>query len=125
MKHQWVVNDPATDKVFWNVKKLLTLGSKETEVPPKVRSSPELAVAATPPDWKMPEPMMVELAPAAPIVRTTQLERKYHGPESDETGVVWTIEVPKVVPGEVVPRPGVIVSAPLAPVVIRPPASMM
>jgi hypothetical protein len=82
------VNDPATESVFWKVKKLLTVASKAHEVPPKTTSRPEFAVAATPPDWKRPVPMMVEFAPAAPIVRTVKLARRYHGPESEEAGTV-------------------------------------
>src|SRR4051812_30049401 len=119
MAHHSVVNDPATLSVFWNVKKLLTLGSNRQDVPPNVRSRPEFAVAATPPDWKMPLPMIVEFAPVeALIVRTTQVERRYHDPDSDDTGTVCAMLEPSVVPGDEVPSPGATVSAPVAAVVI-------
>src|SRR3954468_13121365 len=106
MTHQSVENDPATLCVLVNVKKLLTLASKLQDVPPNTMSIPEFAVAATPPDWNRPLPMIVELPPGAAIVRTTQVDRRYHEPDRDETGVVCVIDVPSVVPGADVPRPG-------------------
>ena len=118
------MKEPATLCVLVNVKKLFTVASNAQEVPPKGRTMLELAVAATPPDQKTPVPIIVEFAPEAPIVRTTHDERRYQGPDSDETGVVRVIEVPNVVPGADVPRPGETISVPEAPVVIKPPASI-
>jgi hypothetical protein len=62
-------------------------------------------VAATPPDWNSPVPMIVEFAPAAPIVLTTQTSVRNHGPDSDDTGTVCAIDEPRVVPGDDVPSP--------------------
>ena len=67
----------------------VTEWSKDADVPPKVRSRPELDVAATPPDWKKPVPLIVELEPpGSPVVRTVHTARRYQGPERDDTGTV-------------------------------------
>jgi hypothetical protein len=91
-----------------------------------VRSSPELLVAATPPDWKNPVPLIVEFAPpGAPVVRHDQDQPQIPRAGQRGAGTVCAIDEPSVVPAAfVVLMLGASVSAPVAAVVIRPPASM-
>jgi hypothetical protein len=83
-------------------------------------------VAATPPDTKCPVPLIVEFAPpGAPVVSTTSTSFMNHGPDRELAGTVWAIDDPSVVPAAfVVLMLGASVRAPVAAVVIRPPASM-
>jgi hypothetical protein len=58
-------------------------------------------------------------------VSTIRTSFRYHGPESELAGTVCAIDEPSVVPAAfVVLMLGASVSAPVAAVVIRPPASM-
>src|SRR5436305_1091290 len=98
MYAQWVVNDPATLNVFWIVMSLFTDASTVALVPPNVTCNPELAVAATPPEMNTPSPIQVELTPGAPIVRNTSVNRRYHGPDSDDAGTVCAIDAPNATP---------------------------
>jgi hypothetical protein len=74
-----------------------------------------------------PQPIIVEFAPpGSPVDRQIRIIRRYHGPDSDDAGTVCAIDAPSVVPAAfVVEIDGAIVSAPVAAVVMSPPASRM
>jgi hypothetical protein len=76
---------------------------------------------------KNPHPIIVEFAPpGSPVARQIRIIRRYHGPDSDDAGTVCAIDAPSVVPAAfVVLIVGLIVSAPVAAVVMSPPASRM
>src|SRR5437868_3030419 len=120
-----VVNEPATLNVFVKQIAFATDWSKPAAAPPNVTCIPVLAVAARPGASKKPLPIIEALLPpGAPVAVTVQRLRRNQGPEPAEAGTVWAIEAPSVVPAafEVVML-GLIVSAPVAAVVISPPAS--
>jgi hypothetical protein len=86
---------------------------------------PEFAVAATPPETKNPCPSIVAFVPpGSPVVLQHSIIFKYHGPDSEVAGTVCAIDAPSVVPAAfVVEIVGLTVRAPVAAVVMSPPAS--
>jgi len=120
-----VVHDPATDSVLEIQIDCATEWSYVAAVPPNVTCRPEFAVAATPPEMKNPCPRIVAFAPpGAPVALQHNIIFRYHGPDSDDAGTVCAIDAPSVVPAALeVLIDGLIVNAPVAAVVINPPAS--
>jgi hypothetical protein len=119
------VKDPATLNVFEIQIVWFTEWSNAADVPPNCTFKLEFDVAATPPDRNHPVPLIVAFVPpGAPVVRTVSTSRRLHGPDREDAGTVWAIDAPRVVPDAfVVLILGETVRAPVAAVVIRPPAS--
>jgi hypothetical protein len=92
----------------------------ERDLKPRVRGRRDTAG-----DELAPCPSIVAFAPpGAPVVRQIRIIFRYHGPDSDDAGTVCAIDAPSVVPAAfVVEIVGEIVSAPVAAVVMSPPAS--
>ena len=123
MKAYWTVIDPATERVLLIVIAELIVASTVADVPPNgmTQAMPAAGALVNGAVVKMPVPIQVELAPAAPIVRNTRLNSRCHGTAVMLIGIVTVWLVPNVVPPRT-PYCGIRIIVPDAPVERMPPA---
>src|SRR4029434_9069496 len=122
MKAYIGVTVPATDSVQPMQMPVEIDTSTVAEVPPNTWV-PGSEPAAGIPVWNAPQPITVEFAPGAPLVRPTQVKSSVQGCAVVAPGVVSaTTLAPIVIPATVKPQRGVIVRVPVAANDMMPPA---